>query len=186
VRDHGVARLPRDSLVGSHPAAYGAGVDSGVLALRDGRELLWRASGPANAPSVLWLHGSTGTSRTMPTVAGVRVLGYDRPGFGGSSLHFGRDLRSDVDDCLELLRAQRHQRIAVLAFSAGAAVAFALAALAPDAVISIGALSGMTPPTGPPPLREAFQQAAASLQADPAPPPWPKLETRPPRATGPT
>jgi pimeloyl-ACP methyl ester carboxylesterase len=143
--------------------------DGGVLRLDDGRDLSWRASGPRAAAPLLWLHGSTGSSRTAPIQDSARVLAYDRPGYGGSSVHPGRTLRSDVADALALLDAQHVDRTAVLAFSGGAAVGYALAALAPDRVSRLGVVSGATWPVGPPPPDAALRDAGATLRAaDPA------------------
>src|SRR5689334_8061249 len=69
----------------------------GVVQLADGRSLAWQNSGPPQAPAVLWLHGSTGSRRTAPQANGVRVIAYDRPGYGTSSPHPERTLASDAD-----------------------------------------------------------------------------------------
>jgi hypothetical protein len=46
----------------------------GELPLPDGRVLRRRVTGPSHAPTLLWLHGGTGTSCTTPVIPGVRVL----------------------------------------------------------------------------------------------------------------
>jgi pimeloyl-ACP methyl ester carboxylesterase len=115
----------------------------------------------------LWLHGSTGSSRTAPACAGAHVLSYDRPGFGGSSPHESRTLDTDALDVEALLDAHHLASVPVLAFSGGAAVAYAFATRAPDRVSRLGIVSGATPPTTPPPTVEALDDVATSLASDP-------------------
>ena len=150
-----------------------AGTDSttrdGRASSTGGRSLSWRSTGPTDAPVLLWLHGNTGSARTAPVVDSVRVLSYDRPGFGTSTPHPDRDLLSDVADVQVLLEKLDVARVRLLAFSGGAAVAFAAAAhLGPEVVPHVGIVSGATWPTTPPPPVEALQGAAEALRADPA------------------
>ena len=154
-----------------------AGIDSttgdGRVTLADGRSLSWRSTGPTDAPVVLWLHGNTGSARTAPAADQlahpVRVLSYDRPGFGTSSPHPDRDLLSDAADVQALLADLGIDRVRLLAFSGGAAVAFAVAVrLGAEVVSRVGIVSGATWPTTPPPPVEALRGAAQALRADPA------------------
>lgn len=114
------------------------------------------------------MHGSTGSRRTAPTLPGARVLTYDRPGYGLSTLHPGRTLLTDVDDVRHLLDALQLRDVAVLAFSGGAAVAYACAAHLDHRISGLGVISGATWPTGPPPGEDALRSAASTLAADPA------------------
>jgi len=140
----------------------------GVVQLDDGRTLAWQDSGPPEAPAVLWLHGSTGSRRTAPQANGIRVIAYDRPGYGGSAPHPTRTLPSDADDVRALLDAIGIAHVAVLAFSGGSAVGYACAALIPDRVSRLGLVSGAPWPTVPAPTDTLLQSAADSLAADPA------------------
>ncbi|MEO6088427.1 MAG: alpha/beta hydrolase, partial [Umezawaea sp.] len=68
--------------------------------LPDGRTLRVRDSGSEGLP-VFWLHGSPGTGDPLPpllAVQGVRLLSYDRPGYGGSTRQPGRDITAAVTD----------------------------------------------------------------------------------------
>jgi pimeloyl-ACP methyl ester carboxylesterase len=138
------------------------------MSLPDGRTLSWRSTGPVDGPVVLWLHSSTGSARTAPVADSARVLSYDRPGYAASSEHPGRDLLTDVADTAALLDHLGIEEVTVLAFSGGAAVAFAVAGRLGPRVRRLGIVSGVTWPTeGAPPL-PVLHAAAAALRADPA------------------
>jgi pimeloyl-ACP methyl ester carboxylesterase len=139
----------------------------GVVQLTDGRSLSWQDTGPPEAPPVLWLHGSTGSRRTAPQANGIRVIAYDRPGYGTSTPHPTRSLPSDANDVRELLDAIGVAHVAVLAFSGGSAVGYACAARIPDRVSRLGLVSGSTWPTVPAPTDNLLRSAATSLAADP-------------------
>jgi pimeloyl-ACP methyl ester carboxylesterase len=140
----------------------------GVVELADGRALTWQDSGPPDAPAVLWLHGSTGSRRTAPRVNGIRVIAYDRPGYGYSTAHPTRTLHSDADDVRALLDALGIAHVAVLAFSGGSAVGYACAARIPDRISRLGLVSGSPWPTVPAPTDNLLRSAAALLAADPS------------------
>ena len=141
--------------------------ESGLLDREYGRVLAWQVSGPLDRPALLWLHGSTGSRRTAPVSSDARVIAYDRPGFGASSPHPARDLRSDVEDVCALLDAFSISRIPVLAFSGGAAVGYALAAWAPERIATLNLVSGAVWPSAPVPPEAALKHAGESLHADP-------------------
>lgn len=130
--------------------------------------LAWSCVGAVEDPPVLWLHGSTGSRRTAPGAEGVRMISYDRPGYGGSTAHPGRSLQSDAQDVRAVLDALAVGRTAVLAFSGGAAVGYACAARLPARVRRLGIVSGAVWPIRPAPSQEVLHGAAARLHADPA------------------
>lgn len=140
----------------------------GVTRLADGRSLAWQDSGPPEAPAVLWLHGSTGSRRTAPQVNGIRVIAYDRPGYGWSTPHPERTLTSDADDVRALLDAIDVAHVSVLAFSGGSAVGYACAARIPGRISRLGLVSGAPWPTVPAPTDILLESAAEALAADPA------------------
>jgi pimeloyl-ACP methyl ester carboxylesterase len=142
--------------------------NAGIVERPDGRRLRWRSEGRTSAPAVLFIHGSSGSSRTAPSAKGARVVAYDRPGFGGSSPHPARTLQTDAADAVALLDALGLERAAVLAFSGGAAVGYALAVETPKRVARLGVASGAVWPVDPPPSREVLQAAARELRAAPS------------------
>jgi pimeloyl-ACP methyl ester carboxylesterase len=144
-----------------------AGSERGFLRLAGGRSLAWRASGAAGDPPLLWLHGSTGSSRTAPALSGVRVISYDRPGFGGSTVHPQRSLLTDGEDVEALLDHLDVRRTAVLAFSGGAAVAYSAAVRMTHRLTRLGIVSGAPWPTAEVPSADVLRTAANALRADP-------------------
>lgn len=96
------------------------------------------------------------------------MIAYDRPGYGASSVQRGRTLTSDAEDVRGRLDALAVPTAAVLAFSGGAAVGYACAALLRGRVTGLGIVSGATWPSRPVPAEQVLTAAAAALQADPA------------------
>jgi len=141
---------------------------AGIVELADGRRLRWRSEGRASAPAVLFLHGSSGSSRTAPSTKAARVVAYDRPGFGGSSPHPARTLTSDAADAVALLDVLGLERVAVLAVSFAAAIGHALAVAAPERVARLGIVSGAVWPAGEPPPREELEEFGRYLRGDPS------------------
>jgi pimeloyl-ACP methyl ester carboxylesterase len=121
-----------------------------ALALPDGRQLQAALRGdPAGRP-VLSLHGSPGSRLTRyPHAehlrrAGVLLVTYDRPGYGGSSPHPGRSVASCADDVVALLDHLGVER-AVVGGSGGGPHALALAVLVPHRVTVVHAVVSLAP-----------------------------------------
>ncbi|MEU4396869.1 alpha/beta hydrolase [Kribbella sp. NPDC023855] len=77
--------------------------------------------------------------------SGLRVLVYDRPGYGGSTRRPGRAVADAVDDVRALADAQGWGRFGVFGGSGGGPHALACAALLGDRVTSCAVLSGVKP-----------------------------------------
>jgi pimeloyl-ACP methyl ester carboxylesterase len=117
----------------------------------DGRRLEVHEGGdPAGVP-VLYHHGTPSSglvsedeSRTA-AAAGVRLLAYDRPGYGGSDRHEGRT----IADCAADVRAIAGQlgidRLGVIGLSGGGPHALACAALLEDLVPAVVSLAAVAP-----------------------------------------
>ncbi|HEY6427411.1 MAG TPA: alpha/beta fold hydrolase, partial [Acidimicrobiales bacterium] len=72
----------------------------GAIELAEGRTLAYADCGPKDGRPVLWCHGAPG-SRLEPqpfadqaAAAGFRIIGIDRPGYGGSTPDPGRSIAS--------------------------------------------------------------------------------------------
>jgi pimeloyl-ACP methyl ester carboxylesterase len=87
-----------------------------------------RAPRAADALTVVWLHGSPQTGALLePLVSaavghGIRLLSYDRPGYGASSRKPGRQVASiylQGIDPEEILSAVRARRAPMMSASAG-------------------------------------------------------------------
>ena len=105
------------------------------LTLRDGRTLhVYDTGAPELADPrlvVVWHHGTPNIGPPpAPLLAesarlGVRWLGFDRPGYGGSTRHPGRTTGSVARDVAELVDALSVERFAVVGHSGGGSHAVA-------------------------------------------------------------
>jgi len=126
-----------------------------VVALPDGRRLAYAEYGdPAGTP-VLVFHGLPGSRLSWGLLPGdpfppdVRVVAPDRPGYGRSDPHPGRDLLSWADDVGRLADALALERFAILGVSGGGPGALACAWKIPDRLTSVGVVSSAAPTDAP-------------------------------------
>jgi pimeloyl-ACP methyl ester carboxylesterase len=105
---------------------------------------------PAGIP-IVWLHGSPGSRLIDGTTAararekGIRLIGYDRPGYGGSARHAGRNVADCAADVRAIATALGIQRLAVWGISGGGPHAAACAALLEDLVPAVAVLGSIAP-----------------------------------------
>jgi pimeloyl-ACP methyl ester carboxylesterase len=104
-----------------------------VVRLDDGRTLAYEQHGDPDGAPVVLLHGAPGSRRFVPDVATtaarrVRLVTYDRPGFGGSTRMQGRELTDTPADVAALADALGLARFTVIGVSAGGPHALACAA----------------------------------------------------------
>lgn len=121
-----------------------------VLRAADGRSLGIAEFGDPAGTAVLWCHGGPG-SRLEPmwlhdaaARAGLRLIGFDRPGYGRSEPRPGRTIASVVDDMLAVADQLSISTFAAVGVSTGGAYALALAALAPSRALGVIACCSMT------------------------------------------
>jgi pimeloyl-ACP methyl ester carboxylesterase len=101
--------------------------------------------------AVVWHHGTPniGTPPAPLFAAadrlGIRFVGYDRPGYGGSTPLPGRNVASAAADVAAVADALGLARFAVLGHSGGGPHALACAALLPGRVTAAAAVSGLAP-----------------------------------------
>src|SRR5205085_12697147 len=79
---------------------------------------------------------------------GVRLIGYDRPGYGGSTRHAGRRIADAAADARAIATALGIDRLATWGLSGGGPHALACAALAPDLFVAAACVAGVMPYTG--------------------------------------
>ena len=123
----------------------------GILRRDDGRTLHFHDQGPPDGKPVFWLHGTPNIGLPPePLFAdaerlGLRWIGYDRPGYGGSSKHPGRDLASSARDVAAIADLLGIARFSVMGHSGGGSYALACAAAMPDRVLAAISVAGLAP-----------------------------------------
>jgi pimeloyl-ACP methyl ester carboxylesterase len=117
----------------------------------DGRTLTFREGGDPSGVPVFYLHGTPGSSLLYePSLAdagdhGIRLISYDRPGFGGSTRRQGRTVADCAEDVAAVAGALGIARFCVWGISGGGPHALAVAALLPERVIAAAALASPAP-----------------------------------------
>lgn len=112
--------------------------EQGVIRCGDGRTLSYATWGDDAGFPVLSLHGSPGSRLTLPAspaalnASRIRLITYDRPGYGLSSPLPGRSVSDCEPDVKLLLDHLGLARVAVTGASGGGPHALALAALLPN------------------------------------------------------
>jgi pimeloyl-ACP methyl ester carboxylesterase len=120
------------------------------LALPDGRTLRAYDTGAGDL-AVIWHHGTPNIGAPPdPLFAvserlGIRWVGFDRPGYGGSTPLPGRDIASAAACSAAVADALGIERFAVMGHSGGGTHALVAAALLPDRVVSAVSVSGLAP-----------------------------------------
>jgi pimeloyl-ACP methyl ester carboxylesterase len=117
----------------------------------DGRILAVQESGDPSGRPVL-VHMGTPNSRHLygPTAAdaaarGLRLISYDRPGYGGSTPQPGRSHADCAADVRTICAALGIDRLGIWGISGGGAHALACAALLPDLAVGVASLAGLAP-----------------------------------------
>jgi pimeloyl-ACP methyl ester carboxylesterase len=117
----------------------------------DGRILAIEEAGDPNGRPVL-VHGGTPNSRYLyqPTtidaaVRGLRLISYDRPGYGGSTPHPGRTVADCAADVRAICAELGIGRLAMWGISGGGPHVLACAALLPDLVTAVASLASVAP-----------------------------------------
>jgi pimeloyl-ACP methyl ester carboxylesterase len=119
--------------------------------LRDGRTLHVYDDGDPGGFAVVVHHGTPGSGLLyQPRIddareQGLRLIGYDRAGYGGSTPNPGRvvaDVAADISDVLDQLGLDR---FASVGGSGGGPHSLALGALLPDRCVGLCAIASPTP-----------------------------------------
>jgi pimeloyl-ACP methyl ester carboxylesterase len=145
--------------------------------LRDGRVVRVRDAGDPDGPVVMYFHGTPGSrldicfGDELAAGRGVRVVSFDRPGYGGSApAPFG--LASVAADAHAIADELGVARFATLGLSGGGPAALAAASVGGGRVIRAGVASGAAPFQEAPGALESLdsndRDAVALLPGDPA------------------
>ena len=101
--------------------------------------------------TVIWHHGTPNIGKPPQPLfetserLGIRWIGYDRPGYGGSPRRIGRDVASAASDVAAVADALSVDRVAVMGHSGGGTHAIAGAALVSDRVLAAVSGSALAP-----------------------------------------
>src|ERR1700735_5895620 len=117
----------------------------------DGRTLAVEDSGdPAGRPVLV--HNGTATSRHLygpnardAAERGLRLIGYDRPGYGASTPQPGRTVADCAADVRAICAELGLERLAMWGISGGGPHVLACAALLPDLVTAAASLASLAP-----------------------------------------
>jgi pimeloyl-ACP methyl ester carboxylesterase len=130
-------------------------VETKMVPTVDGRELCVEVAGAESAASVL-VCGGMPNSRHLreqwisdAAERNLQLIGYDRPGYGGSTVHSGRSVADGVTEVQAIAEHLGIDRLAVWGFSAGGPYALACAALLPDLVVAAATVGSPAPWAAP-------------------------------------
>jgi pimeloyl-ACP methyl ester carboxylesterase len=121
------------------------------VVLPDGHRLTAREAGDPSGSPVFRLHGTPGSRLLYPKHVedaqrrGIRLIGYDRPGYGGSTPRRGRIVGDVAGEVAAIADHLGLDEFAVWGHSGGGAPALACAARLPDRVVGASCLAGVAP-----------------------------------------
>ncbi len=122
-----------------------------VTTAADGRTLVFAEWGDLGGKPVFALHGTPGCrlsrhpDEELVHSTGVRVITYDRPGYGGSDRHRGRVVADCAGDVASIADVLGLEHFAVWGGSGGGPHALAVAALLGDRVTRAACVVGVAP-----------------------------------------
>jgi pimeloyl-ACP methyl ester carboxylesterase len=126
-------------------------VETTMVRAPGGRELCVETGGRPDGKPVLIHHGSPGSRLLVDdwvsdaTEDGVRLIGYDRPGYGRSTPDPARTVADCAADVRAIAAALGYDRIAMWGISGGGPHALACAAMLPDLVCAVASLASIAP-----------------------------------------
>ena len=117
------------------------------ISLPDGRRLELHEAGDPDGFPVIVHHGTPGSGVLYDRWEsdGVRLIGFDRPGYGGSSRKLGRDIAAVAADVEGVADALELERFATWGISGGGPHALACAALCGRRLTAAASLAAVAP-----------------------------------------
>ena len=119
------------------------------------RRLQIREVGDLRGAPIITLHGTPCSRLVFPpherdaAARGIRLISYDRPGYGGSSRRAGWRTADVADDVRAIADALGLERFAVWGFSGGGGPALACAARLPERLAAAATIGGLAPLDAP-------------------------------------
>ena len=136
----------------SRPPGARDGERTRSVRLATDRRLTYAEYGPSSGTPVVFLHGTPGSRRlgglfeTTAEDCGVRLLAFDRPGYGRSPPWPDRTVRDGAQFVTAILDDADVDSAGAIAFSGGAPYALAAAATRSDRIDRVDLVSGAMPP----------------------------------------
>ena len=128
-----------------------SGVETRTIPVGSGRELCVELAGEPQGKPIL-VHTGEPMSRRLyggwiadAERKGIRLIGYDRPGYGGSTAYPGHTVASGAQDVRAIAEALGHDRIGIWGISGGGPYALGCAALLPDVAVAVAAVASLAP-----------------------------------------
>ena len=122
-----------------------------TITTKDDRTLDVHEEGDPSGLPVIFHHGTPAagipyeTHVVLAREQGIRLIGYDRPGYGGSSRAAGRRVADCVADVTEIADALGLERFASWGISGGGPHALACAALCDERLKAVASLAAVAP-----------------------------------------
>lgn len=127
------------------------GVETRTIAVGGGRSLFVELAGDPDGKPIL-VHAGEPMSRRLyggwiadAEQKGIRLIGYDRPGYGGSTAHPGYTVASGAHDVRAIAEALGHDRLGIWGISGGGPYALACAALLPELAVAVATVASLAP-----------------------------------------
>jgi pimeloyl-ACP methyl ester carboxylesterase len=127
----------------------------GAVTTPDGRTLGVVEAGAPDGPVLVAHHGTPSAGRLYRAEVesaerrGLRLIAYDRPGYGRSTPHPGRSVADAAADVAAILGALGVERFATYGWSGGGPHALACAALLAGGCAAAGTIAGVGPADAP-------------------------------------
>ena len=121
-----------------------------VIIKAGGRDIAVEDSGPGSGFPIIMMNGAGSRHLFRPAVRegrdlGFRLIGYDRPGCGGSTSRPGRVIADCADDLRAIMTELGISRAAAWGSSGGGPYALAAAATMPDAIAAVCVFASVGP-----------------------------------------
>src|SRR5260370_22275240 len=126
-------------------------VETRTISVGGGRELCVEMAGEPHGKPIL-VHAGSPNSRHLygewiadAEKKGIRLISYDRPGYGGSTVDPGHTVASGAQDVRAIAEALRHDRLGIWGISGGGPYALGCAALLSDMAVAVAAVASVAP-----------------------------------------
>jgi pimeloyl-ACP methyl ester carboxylesterase len=126
-------------------------VETRSVPVGGGRELCLEIAGDPDGKPILFQPGEPMSRRLYggwiadAEEKGIRLIGIDRPGYGGSTAQPGYTVASHAADVRVVAGALGYDRIGIWGISGGGPYALGCAALLPDMAVAVAAVASLAP-----------------------------------------